>query len=291
MEEEEQGEGREEEEKAEESVSEPAEKADDERTDEKSTESETRREGKEGESGSGSEESEEEEKDDGGGEEDAGQMMASREEKMARLRELHRRRLEARQLNHREVVEEDRRSKLPANWESRQRKVEWEEEDEKARQEAEAAGEDYEREKMMKTSASELERLQRKKKKNPDPGFTDYAQAQLRKYERLTKHIQPDMEAYQEQKLEMGADFYPGVNSLTHGGAGKVSKEALERMTQDLAKQVEKRSKFSRRRPHADNQDVDYINDRNMRFNRKAARYYDKYTAEIKQNLERGTAI
>ena len=25
---------------------------------------------------------------------------------------------------------------------------------------------------MMKTSASELERLQRKKKKNPDPGFT-----------------------------------------------------------------------------------------------------------------------
>ena len=42
--------------------------------------------------------------------------------------------LEARQLNHREVVEEDRRSKLPANWESRQRRVEWEEEDEKARQ-------------------------------------------------------------------------------------------------------------------------------------------------------------
>ena len=54
---------------------------------------------------------------------------------------------------------------------------------------------------------------------------------------------------------------------------------------------VEKRSKFSRRRRHTEEHDVDYINDRNMRFNRKAARYYDKYTAEIKQNLERGTAI
>lgn len=42
--------------------------------------------------------------------------------------------IDARQLNHREVVEEDRRNKLPANWEARQRRVEWEEQDEKARQ-------------------------------------------------------------------------------------------------------------------------------------------------------------
>ena len=39
-------------------------------------------------------------------------------------------------------------------------------------QEAEDAGEDYERQKMLQTSASELERKQRKrKKKNPDTGF------------------------------------------------------------------------------------------------------------------------
>ena len=54
---------------------------------------------------------------------------------------------------------------------------------------------------------------------------------------------------------------------------------------------IEKRSKFSRRRAFKHDGDVDYINERNMRFNRKAARYYDKYTAEIKQNLERGTAV
>ena len=36
-------------------------------------------------------------------------------------------------MNHREVVEEDRRSRLPGNWESLQRKIEWEEAEEKAR--------------------------------------------------------------------------------------------------------------------------------------------------------------
>lgn len=37
--------------------------------------------------------------------------------------------------------------------------------------------------------------------------------------------------------VRRGADLYPGVNSLVHGGAGKVSKAGIERMTQDLEKQ------------------------------------------------------
>lgn len=40
---------------------------------------------------------------------------------------------EARKLNHAEVVEEDRRNKLPANWEARKRKAEWEANEEQAR--------------------------------------------------------------------------------------------------------------------------------------------------------------
>ena len=54
---------------------------------------------------------------------------------------------------------------------------------------------------------------------------------------------------------------------------------------------IDKRSKYSRRRAVNEEADVDYINDRNMRFNQKAARFYDEYTSEIKQNLERGTAV
>ena len=52
-----------------------------------------------------------------------------------------------------------------------------------------------------------------------------------------------------------------------------------------------KRAKYSRRRPFDEDADIDYINERNMKFNKKLERFYGKYTAEIKQNLERGTAI
>lgn len=54
---------------------------------------------------------------------------------------------------------------------------------------------------------------------------------------------------------------------------------------------IEKREKYSRRRAHHDEADIDYINERNMKFNQKLARFYDPFTSEIKQNLERGTAI
>lgn len=58
-----------------------------------------------------------------------------------------------------------------------------------------------------------------------------------------------------------------------------------------LPYRIEKREKYSRRRAHQDEADIDYINERNMKFNKKLARFYDPFTSEIKQNLERGTAI
>ena len=58
-----------------------------------------------------------------------------------------------------------------------------------------------------------------------------------------------------------------------------------------FACRIEKRAKYSRRRPFDSEADVDYINERNKKFNKKASRFYDQYTAEIKQNLERGTAV
>lgn len=54
---------------------------------------------------------------------------------------------------------------------------------------------------------------------------------------------------------------------------------------------VAKREKYSRRRMHNDDADIDYINERNMKFNKKLERFYGAHTTEIKQNLERGTAV
>ncbi len=42
---------------------------------------------------------------------------------------------------------------------------------------------------------------------------------------------------------------------------------------------------------HNDNKDVDYINDRNAKFNAKVERAFGAFTQEIKANLERGTAL
>ena len=48
--------------------------------------------------------------------------------------------------------------------------------------------------------------------------------------------------------------------------------------------------RFSRRRKNRD-ETFGAINERNAHFNRKAERAFGKYTEEIKQNLERGTAL
>lgn len=78
----------------------------------------------------------------------------------------------------------------------------------------------------------------------------------------------------------------------------------------DLLHSVDKKSKFSRKRANEDEGDITYINERNRVFNKKVrpsalmglvsltcsaltqiARYYDKYTAEIRASFERGTAL
>ncbi|KAG5856064.1 hypothetical protein ANANG_G00003970 [Anguilla anguilla] len=211
-------------------------------------------------------------------------LAQKKEDRMQRFRELHLKRNEARKLNHQEMVEEDKRLKLPSNWEAKKARMEWElQEGEKKK--------DYDRVKLLEISAEDAERWERKKKKkNPDPGFSGYAEAQLRQYHRLTRQIRPDMEEYERQRERCGEDFHPTSNSLIHG-THVPSKEGVDRMVEDVEKQIEKRAKYSRRRAYNDDADIDYINERNAKFNKKAERFYGKYTAEIKQNLERGTAV
>ena len=62
-------------------------------------------------------------------------------------------------------------------------------------------------------------------------------------------------------------------------------------LVDDLNKTIEKRNRFSRRRKLDDTQDIDYINEKNRRFNDVLERFYGSYTAGIKQDLERGTAV
>lgn len=157
-----------------------------------------------------------------------------------------------------------------------------------------------------------VQRERKKNKKNPDPGFSDYEQAAIRQYNRLVKNIKPNMDSYEEAKDKLGPAFYGDKNTILHG-LHEDKKEAVDKMVEDLEKQlvfhslipittfiycnsssfsrIAKRDKYSRRRMHNDDADIDYINERNAKFNQKLERFYGEYTRETKLNLERGTAI
>ncbi|CAK4627557.1 hypothetical protein LEN26_011657 [Aphanomyces euteiches] len=80
-------------------------------------------------------------------------------------------------------------------------------------------------------------------------------------------------------------------DELEYGKNDTATEEGLDRLVAELGNRAEARKKFSRRRQHYDSEDVDYINNRNRVFNKKISRAFDKYTVEIRQNLERGTAL
>lgn len=146
--------------------------------------------------------------------------------------------------------------------------------------------------KLMEVSCIDADKIEKKKKKkNPDQGFSSYEAQTARQYERLVKSMPaPDMAKYEKQKAELGEAFYGGPNAILHNVV-KDTPDAINKMVKDLEAQIERRKKFSRRRTYDDDADVDFINERNSKFNKKLDRYYSEYTAEIKQNLERGTAL
>ncbi|KAI6141926.1 SYF2-domain-containing protein [Pisolithus tinctorius] len=92
-----------------------------------------------------------------------------------------------------------------------------------------------------------------------------------------------------EQRMAVDA-FYRDANTLLYGD-NKPSEEAVDRLISKLNHDVDKKAKFSRKRHNEDEGDITYINERNRVFNKKIARYYDKYTAEIRASFERGTAL
>src|SRR5690606_9404111 len=100
-----------------------------------------------------------------------------------------------------------------------------------------------------------------------DPGFTDFVQLTRRKYERLTDQLEP----------------------------ATVLRRSREEAKEAVAKEVEEmqleRSRRSRRKRYNETEEITYINERNARFNQKVARAYDEYTEELRDSVERGTAV
>ena len=81
------------------------------------------------------------------------------------------------------------------------------------------------------------------------------------------------------------------IDPLKYGADRADDPRAVDRMASELEARSQQQQKFSRRRAEVPGADVTSINDRNKHFNKKLSRAFDKYTVEMRQNLERGTAI
>ncbi|KAA1471919.1 SYF2-domain-containing protein [Dentipellis sp. KUC8613] len=177
----------------------------------------------------------------------------------------------------------------------------------------------------------EWEKKLARKARRADFEFHDDAHAARRRYKKDLDQLKPNMADYNRQKeialglapgtlaksgassssssitnfdpsgglqvaptthqQRLAADsLYRDANSLLYADS-KPSEDAIDRVVAKINQDVDKKRKFSRKRANEDEGDITYINERNRVFNKKIARYYDKYTTEIRASFERGTAL
>lgn len=210
-----------------------------------------------------------------------------------KFRALHQKRQEARKQNLEQVVEEDRKSKLPANFEQKKARQQWELDEIEAKKQAEAEGKDYDRVRALNLQADVADKLEasRKRKKNPDQGFADYEQMSLRQHERLTNAYKPDMKNYKKMRDFVGKEeFYPSADTLIQGQHYPTT-SALEKLSDTAHGMAKSREQYHRRRMFDPDAPIDYINEKNRKFNNKLEKYYGQYTEDLRDDIERGTAI
>lgn len=217
------------------------------------------------------------------------------------------------------MIEENKRSRVDANAEAKEKRRQWREKQEELKKEAAERGLDPERAKLLNTTAAVAERQSRahgEKKYFEWDMFND--DAQFRHHKKLVNKSLPDakkprtataaddddgddnaaddavaaahISAAQADDADAAAALDPAQNAAL-GRSSVPREQALNRLVDTLHASAEKRAQFSRRRTEHEEADVDYINSKNKIFNKKLAKAYDSYSVEIRQNLERGSAI
>ncbi|KAE8349673.1 SYF2 splicing factor-domain-containing protein [Aspergillus coremiiformis] len=183
----------------------------------------------------------------------------------------------------------------------------------------EAAGEDFERKRAWDWTVDESEkwdkRMEKKQRHRDDVAFQDYTQDARKVYKKQLREMQPDLEAYEREKLaaiekaaangdleivetndgemiavDRNGSFYSTADTVGFT-ENKPDRAAVDKLVGDLRKAEEIRLKKRRERRGEEDGDVTYINEKNKQFNQKLARFYNKYTTEIRDSFERGTMI
>ncbi|KAK3902013.1 SYF2 splicing factor-domain-containing protein [Staphylotrichum tortipilum] len=187
----------------------------------------------------------------------------------------------------------------------------------------EETGEDFERKRAWDWTVEESERWDKRVRKKDahrdDTAFKDYARESEKSYKRQLRNMgAPDLERYTREKMaaiekaaaagtldivetddgemiavDKDGTFFSTAES-TAFAQHKPDKAAVDRLVADLRKSEEaslKRRKERMAKNGEDSGDVTYINEKNKQFNQKLARFYNKYTTEIRESFERGTMV
>lgn len=183
---------------------------------------------------------------------------------------------------------------------------------------------DFERKRNWDYTVEESEswdkRMAKKARSRDNVAFADYTKEANKVYKRQIKQMDKvDLDSYASQKAEkLQRQVQSGLLQLIESPTGdlytinplnnqintpaeegyshdhKPSKEAIDKLVGDLEKGERARLKARAARGIRDEQDtgdVTYINQKNKQFNDKLTRFYNKYTTEIRESFERGTAI
>lgn len=183
----------------------------------------------------------------------------------------------------------------------------------------EAAGEDFERKRAWDWTIEESEkwdrRMEKKQRHRDDVLFQDYRQDARKVYKRQMKQLQPDLEAYEREKMaameraaasggleivetndgelvavDKNGTFYSTADS-TDFVENKPDRAAVDKLVADLRKAEEVRLKKRRERRGEEEPDVTYINEKNKQFNQKLARFYNKVSGSPTWSLFISTNI
>lgn len=189
---------------------------------------------------------------------------------------------DARKTNHKAVVEEDRRSKLgPQGLKDEAKHKKYDQIKKEGKKETDS-------QKMMSTTAAtalaESEKSDKKNRNRGQYGWDVFNnEAQHRHYKKRVRRAEEDGRVGVDEDADGADDAY--------GAAPPVPQAKLAALADDMNEAALRNAQFSRRRTFDEDKDVTYINRRNEVFNKKIERAFDPYTAEIRQNLERGTAL
>jgi cyclophilin family peptidyl-prolyl cis-trans isomerase len=214
-----------------------------------------------------------------------------------RMRKLKMKINQVKQLNKQEVLKEGERlgsvegaakaRKRQQMLDKKAQEAEWKARNSQALEKAAAVGLDGKY--LTEQADSSIRKAMRKEEKAAANQFdiNDYynPEGMHRNYQRNLKSL-----PHAAGPLQDNADATQTFDPIMNASDEKREREGARNLANEMKRRIEKQ-KSKRNRVEFEGEDVTYINQRNKRFNQKISRNYDKHTAEIRQNLERGTAL